>query len=235
MPQASPFIVHNTKFNTILGESPTLELLAENEAYPFAHEAGVFIPSRNELYITSNRIQDPSGIQRVQITKVHLNDASASGSGSGLVTCEELSVPIPMANGGVNYKDGVLICAQGSLDMPSGLYYMSTTPPYTTNIIASNFHGRPFNSVNDVVVHSDGSFWFTDPIYGYEQGYRPAPRLPSQVYRFDPVDGSIHAMADGFGRPNGICFSPDEKIVYVTDTDWIHGGGTTDDTRVSSM
>lgn len=42
-------------------------------------------------------------------------------------------------------------------------------------------------------------------------------------------------MADGFGRPNGICFGPDEKILYITDTDWIHGDGTTDLTRASTM
>lgn len=139
-----------------------------------------------------------------------------------------------MANGGVNYKDGMLICGQGSMNEPSGLYFMSSQFPYTTTLIKSDFYGRPFNSVNDVVVHSDGSIWFTDPIYGYEQGYRPAPRLPSQVYRLSP-NGNIRAMADGFGRPNGICFSPDEKTVYVTDTDWMHGDGTTDDSRVSSM
>ncbi|KAL3479967.1 hypothetical protein BJX99DRAFT_55436 [Aspergillus californicus] len=230
LPQ-SPFVVHNTQFHEILGEGPTLELLAENATYPFAHEAGVFIPSRNELFITSNRIQESPGKQRVQITKVQLGNASSSGP----VTCEEITVPMIMANGGVNYKEGMIVCAQGAMDAPSGLYYMSTTPPYTTTVLKSDFHGRPFNSVNDVVIHSDGTIWFTDPIYGYEQGYRPPPRLPNQVYRFDPVDGSIRAVADGFGRPNGICFSPDEAVVYVTDTDWMHGDGTTDDTRVSSI
>ncbi|KAL4873048.1 hypothetical protein BDV12DRAFT_161237 [Aspergillus spectabilis] len=231
MPLSDSFAVHNTRFHAILGEGPTLELLAENEAFPFAHEAGVFIPTRNELFITSNRFQAPSGEQRVQITRVHLDNATSSEP----VTCEELSVPIPMANGGINYHDDIIICAQGSMDAPSGLYYMTTTPPYTTTLLKGDFHGRPFNSVNDVVVHSDGTIWFTDPIYGSEQGYRPAPRLPNQVYRYNPADNSIRAMADGFGRPNGICFSPDEKVVYVTDTDWIHGDGTTDDTRASSI
>ncbi|KAG5912665.1 hypothetical protein E4U42_002019, partial [Claviceps africana] len=89
--------------------------------------------------------------------------------------------------------------------------------------------------VNDVVVHSDGSIWFTDPIYGFDAGFRSRPRLPRQVYRFDPARGSVRAVADGFGRPNGICFSPDERIVYVTVTDWIHRDGTTDDFCVSYM
>lgn len=60
MPSPSPFVVHSSRFRAIIGVSPTLKLLVENEAYPFAHEAGVFIPERNELFITSNRIKDPA-------------------------------------------------------------------------------------------------------------------------------------------------------------------------------
>ncbi|UDD57963.1 hypothetical protein AFCA_005435 [Aspergillus flavus] len=112
---------------------------------------------------------------------------------------------------------------------------MSTTPPYTTKLLKEDFYGRPFSSVNDVVVHSDGSIWFTDPTYGFEQGYRPKPSLPSQVYRWNTVNGNTRVMADEFGKPNGICFSPDEKTVYVTDTHWLHGDGSTDDQRVSSI
>jgi hypothetical protein len=98
--------------------------------------------------------------------------------------------------------------------------------------LVTNFHGRDFNSPNDVVVASDGAIWFTDPCYANEQDFRHRPKLPNQVYRFDPVTGDIRVVADGFGRPNGICFSPDEKIVYITDTDHIHGDGIKDETRL---
>lgn len=235
MPQTSTtFVIHDERFRAIVGEAPTLELLAENLQYPFAHEAGVYIPEINEVFITSNRLVDASGKQAVKITRVVL----PSGLEGTTTRCEEIesSASIPMANGGVNYKDNrVLFCAQGSFDMPSGLYEMSAKAPYLSKLVVSSFHGRPFNSVNDVVIHSDGSIWFTDPSYGSEQGYRPPPRLPSQVYRFEPQTGAIRAMADGFGHPNGICFSPDEKTVYITDTDWLHGDGSTDDTRPSAM
>ena len=140
-----------------------------------------------------------------------------------------------MANGGINHRPGILFCAQGSLDTPGGLVYMDANPPYTTHTLLDNFHGRHFNSLNDVVVHTDGSIWFTDPIYGFEQGFRPEPQLRAQVYRFDPVSGDVRVVADGFGRPNGICFSPDEQTLYVTDTDWIHGDGTTDEGRARTM
>ncbi|KAJ5081534.1 hypothetical protein NUU61_009798 [Penicillium alfredii] len=222
------FQAHDQRFSAILGTSPTIELLAENEKYPFAHEAGVFFPDTNKLYITSNRCIGPEKQQKVHITCVDLSKEP--------VTNEEISTEIPMANGGINYgRDHVLFCAQGSMTQPSGLYRMSTAAPHKAELSKGEFFGQQFNSVNDVVVHTDGSIWFTDPIYGSEQGYRPPPSLPNQVYRWHPDTGNIRAMADGFGRPNGICFSPDEKTVYITDTDRVHGDGTVDDQRVSSI
>jgi gluconolactonase len=151
------------------------------------------------------------------------------------VTCEKIPTDRAMANGGVNYRDGVIFCAQGTLEQPSGLVYMDATAPYRSKPLLDSFYGRQFNSLNDVVVHADGSIWFTDPIYGFEQGFRPPPQLPNQVYRYDPTVESVRAMADGFGRPNGISFSPDQSTIYITDTDYIHGDGSKDPTRASAM
>ncbi|KAM5344908.1 hypothetical protein ACJ41O_010770 [Fusarium nematophilum] len=231
MEHPTAFNVYHDSVRAIIGDSPKLDLIHENHQYPFAHEAGVFIPEDNSLFITSNQFDDAkSGQRKIQISKISLSPERQS------LGCEEIEAPgVPMANGGVNYKGGVLFCSQGSLEAPGGLVLMESKPPYRCSTLISSFHGREFNSVNDVVVHSDGSIWFTDPIYGFEQGIRPRPRLPNQVYRYDPETGSVRAMADGFGRPNGICLSPDEGIVYVTDTDWIHGDGTTDDTRASHI
>ncbi|KAM0347758.1 hypothetical protein ACHAPU_004773 [Fusarium lateritium] len=225
------FKTYHKDSSAIFGDSPKLDLIHENQQYPFAHEASVFIPEQNSLFITSNQYDDAeTGQRKIQITKVQL---SKEGHVLG---CEEIDAPdVPMANGGVNYKGGVLFCSQGSLEKSGGLVLMEPTSPYRCSTLISSFHGRDFNSVNDVVVHSDGSIWFTDPIYGWEQGIRPRPRLPNQVYRYDRRDESIRVIADGFGRPNGICFSPDEEIVYITDTDWIHGDGTTDENRVSTI
>lgn len=237
----SPFFIYEEPAKTVFGPSPNLELLHENKDYPFAHEAGVFLAADDTLFITSNGYTDPAtGESKIQISKVTLERYN----GITAAKVEEIHPDgIPMGNGGVNYQDGVLFCAQGGLDTSThagGLVYMEPRPPYRTRSLISSFHGRMFNSVNDVVVHSDGSIWFTDPIYGYEQGFRPKPQLPCQVYRFDPQGGvgkrgSIRAVADGFGRPNGICFSPDEQIVYITDTDLMHGDGSTDLTRASTM
>ena len=227
--EASSFIVLDSRFQQIVGQSPALELLLENRNYPFAHEAGVYVPSTDEIFITSNQFSKSSDKHHVQISKISFDTSKAQPS------CEEITSVIPRANGGVNYENGILFCAQGSESLPSGLYKMSAFPPYESLILLSDFYGRPFNSPNDVVVHSDGSIWFTDPIYGFEQGFRPKPQLPSQVYRYQPATKSLRAMADGFQRPNGICFAPDERTVYVTDTDRVHGDGNIDGSRASSM
>ncbi|PSR79062.1 hypothetical protein BD289DRAFT_455995 [Coniella lustricola] len=232
---AARFLAHDREgFRRITGSEPELELLLEDHSYPFAHEAGVFIDLTDELIITSNRFCDPgSNQQRVQISKVVIGGMTR---GRPTIRQEINSSRIPVGNGGVNYgEDRVLVCAQGSFNEPSGLYVMGAHAPHAATPFLVNFHGRPFNSVNDVVVHGDGSIWFTDPPYGFEQGYRPRPTLPCQVYRYDPQRKSIRAMADGFGHPNGICFSPQQDIVYVTDTDRYHGSGTLDDSKASTI
>ncbi|KAF5603727.1 gluconolactonase [Fusarium pseudocircinatum] len=225
------FKIYNEGANAIFDASSTVEVIHENDQYPFAHEAGVFVPEENALFITSNQFPDPTtGQKTIQISKVQL---SPDGK---FISCEEVNAPdVIMANGGVNYNGGVLFCSQGSLTVPGGLVFMQPIAPYRSAALVTSFYGRDFNSLNDVVVHSDGSLWFTDPIYGYEQGIRPAPQLRNQVYRYDSKDESVRVVADGFGRPNGISFSPDEKVVYITDTDWIHGDGTTDDTRARTI
>lgn len=237
---ASAFAIHDEAAHALFGSTPTLELLHENTTYPFAHEAGVYIDADQTLFITSNQFPDPTtGAKKIQISKVTLDRNGTKTT----ARVEEIHPDVLMGNGGVNYQGGILFCAQGGLDnatQPGALVYMDARPPYASRTVVSSYHGRSFNSPNDVVVQSDGSIWFTDPIYGFEQGIRPAPELPCQVYRFSPGKGvggrgSIRVVADGFGRPNGICFSPDEKTVYITDTDWIHGDGTTDLTRASTM
>ncbi|EDU46118.1 gluconolactonase precursor [Pyrenophora tritici-repentis Pt-1C-BFP] len=221
----------------ILGHETKLDLLLEKTNCPFAHEAGVYVPEDDSLWITSNQYPHPeTGKPHIHISRIQL----PSSADSAKTEYSEIDVTdVPLPNGGVNYKNGVLFCAQGTLDTPGGIAFMplapSTGSTYEAKLLVSSFHGRPFNSPNDVVVHSDGSIWFTDPIYGWEQGIRPRPRLPNQVYRYDPATENVRPIADGLCRPNGICFSPDESTVYITDTDWIHGDGTTDEMRVSHM
>src|ERR687891_114917 len=74
------------------------------------------------------------------------------------------------------------------------------------------------DSPNDVVVKSDGTIWFTDPSYGWLQGFRPRLLLRDAVRRYDPQTGQVTMVAKSPDKPNGICFSPDESVLYVTDS-----------------
>ncbi|KAJ5646641.1 SMP-30/Gluconolaconase/LRE-like region [Penicillium lividum] len=217
----STFSVYNNGFYSILGSAPKLEVILENNDFPFAHEASVYVPTTDELFMSSNMYTDPvTNETTITISKVNLTANS--------VTSEIINSTVPMPNGGVNHKGGILWTGQGTMNSTGGLWQMSAQPPYKTDFIMGDFYGRQFNSLNDVVVASDGSFWFTDPIYGWRQGVRPKPQLPAQVYRYDPTTQAVRVVADGFGRPNGISFSPDEKTAYVTDTAETDGDGSTD-------
>lgn len=91
----------------------------------------------------------------------------------------------------------------------------------TVTILADRHLGRRLNSPNDVVVKSDGTIWFSDPPYGINTDYeggRQAPELPAAVYRLDPADGTLDVVADDFRGPNGLCFSPDERHLYIAET-----------------
>ncbi|KAJ5899583.1 SMP-30/Gluconolaconase/LRE-like region, partial [Penicillium taxi] len=218
---ASAFSLYDNAFLKITGSSPTLEVIAENSTYPFAHEASVYIPSTDELFISSNIFTDPTtNKSTIVITKVNVT--------ANPVTAEIIDSTIPLPNGGVNNGNGILWAAQGTLNETGGLFQMSTSAPYKSEFIVGGFYGRQFNSLNDVVVAKDGAFWFTDPIYGSRQGIRPSPKLPNQVYRYDPTTKGVRVVADGIGRPNGISFSPDQSILYITDTAETNGDGTKD-------
>ncbi len=101
-------------------------------------------------------------------------------------------------------------------------------PNGTVTVIAEKFQGKRLNSPNDIVVHPDGSIWFTDPNYGIRgnyEGFKGESEMPTGVYRVDGKTAQIEKLTDEYSGadsgPNGICFSPDYKKVYIADT----GGG----------
>jgi gluconolactonase len=89
-------------------------------------------------------------------------------------------------------------------------------------VLADVYEGKRLNSPNDVVVRSDGAVYFTDPAYGIEsdyEGHKGDPELDAcYVFRVDPITGALTIAADDFDRPNGLAFSLDERLLYVSDT-----------------
>src|SRR5712692_8486308 len=124
--------------------------------------------------------------------------------------------PSNYANGNTRDRQGRLVtCEHGGRRVTRTEYDGSIT------VLIDSFDGKRLNSPNDVVVKSDGSVWFTDPTFGllgnYE-GYKADPEIDANVYRLDGATGKASIVAEGVLGPNGLCFSPDEKILYVIES-----------------
>ncbi len=124
--------------------------------------------------------------------------------------------PSNFTNGNTRDRQGRLLsCEQG------GRRVTRTEHTGDITVLADSYQGKKLNSPNGVVVKSDDSIWFTDPTYGIEgdnEGIKAESELPRNVYRIDPKSGQITVAASDFKEPNGLCFSPDEKKMYISDT-----------------
>lgn len=123
-------------------------------------------------------------------------------------------------NGNTRDRQGRLIgCRHGARDV------VRTEHDGRLTVLADRWQGRRLNSPNDVVVSSDGAVWFTDPTYGIIsdfEGCRTAPEQDARnVYRLSP-DGVLTVVADDFVQPNGLCFSPDESLLYIAESGSSH-------------
>lgn len=120
--------------------------------------------------------------------------------------------PSQNANGNTLDGQGRLVSAEHS-----GRRISITEKDGTIKTVVDQFEGKKFNSPNDVVVKSDGSIWFTDPDYGL-QNKAAKEQAGNFVFRFDPATGKTTAVVKDFDKPNGLCFSPDEKRLYIADS-----------------
>jgi gluconolactonase len=125
--------------------------------------------------------------------------------------------PSNYVNGNTRDRQGRLVsCSHGARAV------LRTEHDGTVTTLADSYKDGRLNSPNDVVVKSDGSIWFTDPDYGIMSDYEGYKSERQQdgcfVYRLDPQTGELKVVCDDFVKPNGLCFSPDESILYVADS-----------------
>lgn len=152
--------------------------------------------------------------------------AQASGVGT-------FRKPSNNANGNTLDLEGRLTTAEHS-----GRRVSVTEKDGTVRTVVDVFEGKKLNSPNDVVAKADGTYWFTDPDYGLGNNSKEQPG--NYVYRFDPRTKSTAAVVKDFDKPNGLCFSPDEKKLYIADSGRpkhirvfeVQSGGTLDSGKV---
>lgn len=124
--------------------------------------------------------------------------------------------PSNMANGLARDCQGrLLACEHG------GRRITRTEYDGTITVLADRFDGKRLNSPNDIVCQSNGAIWFTDPpfgIGGHWEGEKAEPELPHAVYRIDPFSGHLQQVLLDLAGPNGLAFSPDERVLYVVES-----------------
>jgi gluconolactonase len=190
----------DARFNQIVDEGTSVELIADGMAFTegcaWIHDGDYLIWSD----IPNNRIMRWS-----------------ESGGVGI-----LREPSHNANGNAVDANGNLLSCE-----TSGRRVSIARPGEPETMLVDSYGGNPFTSPNDVVVKSDNTVWFSDPNYGSlveDQGHRqPSLQERNRVYRLDRSTGELTAVAEDFDKPNGLAFSPDESVLYISDSGFTHG------------
>jgi len=208
------FEAHDAEFRAVLGPNPRLVWVAETDA----HEGPVYVPAEDALYFTTlpraGSIPAP-GFPVVAIKRLALDGDWFPLDRERISTVRAVT---RAANGMTLDGEGrLVVCEQGTRAEPARIARFELATGAVETIVDA-WGALPLNSPNDVVVKGDGTIWFTDPSYGHLQGFRPEPLVGDYVYRYDPTSDRLSVVADGFDKPNGLAFSPDESVLYVTDS-----------------
>lgn len=190
-----------------------------------AHEGPVVVPDQNRLYFTS--VPDfAADDTHIAIRYVDL----------GTKQVETFIPDANMANGMWLSSDGaaLLVAEQGTKDTPAAISRISLADG-EREIIVDSYEGKPFNSPNKVIEASSGWIYFSDPDYGYHQGFKDAPQLPMAVYAHSPETNETTRLTTAVARPHGLALSLDENVLYIGDTDAIDGSSPYDPNRSHSI
>ena len=200
----------NPALDSLIAPGATMEILADGFEWT---EGPVWIAQENHLLfsdIPRNSVYQWSEKDSILL---YLNP---SGSGEEAVDVKE-----PGANGLALDENGNLILCQHGDRQVARMNAPLNNPKSDYVTLVGDYEGKRLNSPNDLVFHSSGALYFTDPPYGLSKGVdSPERELDFQgVYRFSVEDSSLTLLTDTLSRPNGIGFSPDEQTLYVANSD----------------
>jgi gluconolactonase len=129
---------------------------------------------------------------------------------------------VEFTNGHALESDGSLLHCSHGLRAIVRTRFDEKGAPVGDELVVGHYQGKRFNSPNDIVVKRDGTLWFTDPPYGIlsdREGHQAESELgANHVFRFDPRSGDLRIVSSFLQEPNGLAFSPDESVLYVSDT-----------------
>ncbi len=210
------FAAFHDEFGAVLGSDFQRPVLIETNA----HEGPVYVAAEHALYFTT--VPEP-GPRNIAIMRLQLAGDDFPFTAQALETVRQ---PSNMANGMcLDRERRLVICEQGSRETDPRIARMDLATREVQTVV-SQWRGLRFNSPNDVVVKSDHTIWFTDPNYGEIQGFKGASEVGAYVYRHDPATAETSVVADSFNKPNGLAFSPDESVLYITDSGANQAPGT---------
>jgi gluconolactonase len=190
--------IRDPKFVSVVGDSVTFEKIATG----FLFTEGPLWHAADKYLLFSDMPGD------------HLRKWTAEG---GVTTFRK---PCGQSNGLARDRQGRLIVCEHATSTVT-----RTEPDGRSTVIASHHDGKELNSPNDVVVKSDGGIYFTDPTYGRKEYFgnpRPLALDFRGLYRAETDGSRLTLLAEDFGQPNGLCFSLDERALFVNDTDRQH-------------
>ncbi|GJN94722.1 hypothetical protein Rhopal_007813-T1 [Rhodotorula paludigena] len=166
------------------------------------HEALVYIPEKHQLFFIPN-LGTSQFLIDLNTSTLHNFTASP---------------PVENANG-ATYHDGKLYISTNGGNETNSAVIAVDVQTNQSSIVIDNYYGLRFNAVNDIVADNAGNLYFTDASYGQLNGFNPRiPQVENSVYLYNATTKLVRSIIDGIQQPNGLVFSPDGSVLYVTDT-----------------